>query len=782
MPPRKKTAHPRRRNNAPRKSPRSRRPSNWRRYAPRTAALLAVLLVGYVVWLDHAVRHHFEGKRWALPARVFARPLELHAGQPLTPDALQRELELLHYRRVARPQNPGEFRRSDGHFLLHTRGFAFAADAEPAHALSLTLRDGQVQTLSHAVSGEPLALARVEPLLIANIYPVHNEDRLLVRLDEVPPLLVTALLAVEDRQFYEHHGLSPASIARAAIANLRAGRAVQGGSTITQQLVKNFYLSNERTLTRKFNEAIMALLLEWHYEKDAILEAYLNEIYLGQDGARAIHGFGLASEFYFQRRLDRLAPHQVALLVALVKGASYYDPRRHPERALARRNLVLDILHEQGQLTDAELASARGRGLDVVASPPSGVTPFPAYLDVVREQLKRDYREEDLRSEGLFIFTNMDPAIQVAAERAVTTRLQQLEAGHGLSAGSLQAATVVTAAGQGELLAVVGDRDPRYAGFNRALAARRPIGSLIKPAIYLAALSRPADYTLMTRVDDGPLTVTLSADQAWTPGNYDGEHHGEVTLLDALVHSYNVSSARLGLSLGLEEVAGTVRALGVERPINPYPSMLLGAVELSPLEVAQMYQTLAAGGYRAPLRAIRQVMDRNGDTLQRYALEIEEAADPAATYLVTTALHEVTRRGTAASLQRLLPEALPVAGKTGTTDDLRDSWFAGYTDSHVAVTWIGRDDNQPTGLTGATGALPVWAQLMGSIPTRPLSPMRPGNVTWVPVDPASGLLAESRCPGAEWVPFVVGSEPTRQADCAAGIGGTIRRWFRGVFD
>lgn len=781
MPPKKKSAKPRRRTGTPRRPSTGRPRSNWRRYALRTAALLAVLLAGYVVWLDYSVRHHFEGKRWALPARVFARPLELHAGQLLTPDALQRELELLHYRHVARPQNPGEFRRSGGHFLLHTRGFAFAADAEPAHALSLTLRDGQVQSLSHAVSGEPLALARVEPLLIANIYPVHNEDRLLVRLEEVPPLLVEALLAVEDRQFYEHHGLSPASIARAAIANLRAGRAVQGGSTITQQLVKNFYLSNERTLTRKFNEAIMALLLEWHYEKDAILEAYLNEIYLGQDGARSIHGFGLASEFYFQRRLDRLAPHQVALLVAIVKGASYYDPRRHPERALARRNLVLDILHEQGRLTDAELASARGRGLDVVDSPPSGVTPFPAYLDVVREQLRRDYREEDLRSEGLFIFTNMDPAIQLAAEQAVQARLSRIEADYRLAAGTLQAATVV-AAGQGELLAVVGDRDPRYAGFNRALTARRPIGSLIKPAIYLEALSRPEDYSLMTRVDDGPLTVTLSADQAWTPGNYDGEHHGEVTLLDGLVNSYNVSSARLGLALGLDAIAGRVRALGVDRPINPYPSMLLGAVELSPLEVTQMYQTLAAGGYRAPLRAIRQVMDRNGDTLQRYALEIEEAADPAATYLVTTALHEVTRRGTAASLQRLLPAALPVAGKTGTTDDLRDSWFAGYTDSHVAVTWIGRDDNQPAGLTGATGALPVWAELMGSIPTRPLSPLRPGNVTWVPVDPASGLATEAHCPGAEWVPFVVGSEPAGRADCAAGLGGTIRRWFRGVFD
>ncbi|HDP90304.1 MAG TPA: penicillin-binding protein 1B, partial [Thioalkalivibrio sp.] len=541
MPPKKKSAKPRRRTTTARKSSpggRRRPPSNWRRYALRMLALLAVLLAGYVAWLDYSVRQHFEGKRWSLPARVFARPLELHVGQGVSADALQRELELLHYRRVTAPRAPGEYRREGDQLTLYTRGFGFAADTEPAHALSIVLREGQVVALRDAVSGRSVALARIEPLLIANIYPTHNEDRLLVQLDEVPPMLVAALLAVEDRQFYAHHGLSPASIARAAVANLRAGRAVQGGSTITQQLVKNFYLSNDRTLRRKVNEAIMALLLEWHYEKDDILEAYLNEIYLGQDGARSIHGFGLASEFYFQRRLDQLEAHQIALLVGIVKGASYYDPRRHPERALARRNLVLDVLHSQGHLSDAERASSRGRGLDVVDSRPSGVTPFPAYLDVVREQLKRDYREEDLRSEGLFIFTNMDPAIQVAAERAVTTRLQQLEAGHGMSAGSLQAATVVTAAGQGELLAVVGDRDPRYAGFNRALTARRPIGSLIKPAIYLSALARPADYTLVTRVDDGPLEVRLAADQSWTPANYDQTHHGEVTLLDALVHSY----------------------------------------------------------------------------------------------------------------------------------------------------------------------------------------------------------------------------------------------------
>ena len=744
-------------------------------------ALLLVLFAGYVVYLDYSVRTHFEGKRWSLPARVFARPLELFEGQQLTAASLERELELLHYRRVLRPQSPGEYRRDKNSFTLYTRGFSFAADTEASHLLTLTLANGELVALRETPTGAPVAIARVDPLLIANIYPQHHEDRLLVQLEEVPELLRQGLLAVEDRHFYEHHGVNPASIARALVANLRAGRAVQGGSTITQQLVKNFYLTNERTLRRKINEAIMAVLLDWHYEKDEILEAYMNEIYLGQDGARSIHGFGLASQFYFQRRLDQLEKHQVALLVAIVKGASYFDPRRHPERAKERRNLVLEVMHREGYLTDAQLAASKGRGLDVVAEAPSGVTPFPAYLEVVRAQLQRDYREEDLRSEGLFIFTTMDPGVQVAGEEAIRSRLAQIEGARAAASG-LQAAMVVTTAEQGEIVAVIGDRDPRYAGFNRALAARRPIGSLIKPAVYLTALQQPQQYTLLTRVDDGPLEVRLSQDQLWVPTNYDDLSHGEVTLLDALVNSYNISTARLGLSMGLESVAATVHALGIEHPINPYPSMLLGAVDLTPLEVSQMYQTIAAGGYQTPLRAIRQVMDRNGQVLQRYPFTVRETVDPGATYIVTTALNEVTRRGTARALQQLLPERLQVAGKTGTTNDLRDSWFAGYTGSHLAVVWVGRDDNAPTGLTGASGALPVWADLMRNIPTRPLAPSRPENVTWVLVDPETGLAAESYCPGAEWVPFIVGSEPTEKAPCAAGVGGAIKRWFKGIFD
>lgn len=773
-----------------RRKGKSRRRTTARRPRRLWRALFGVVLVGllgagvYTAYLDYEIRSQFEGKRWSVPARVFARPLELYPGRSLEKARFLRELQLLHYRRGDAIRG-GEFREQGGRIHVSTRGFPFADGVEPPRRLVVEIRDGEVAALTDLETGQPATLARLEPVLIANIYPRHGEDRVLVRLDDVPSLLVDAVIAVEDRRFHEHHGLDFYAIGRAALANLRAGRTVQGGSTITQQLVKNFFLTQDRTLRRKVNEAVMAVLLEWRYEKPEILEAYFNEVYLGQDGDRAIHGFGLASQFYFQRGLNELGPDELALLVAMVRGPSYYDPRRRPERARARRNLVLDQLEEQGGLSPEAADRARARPLGVSIRPPSGVTPFPAFLDLVRAQLRRDYRERDLQSEGLLIFTTHDPGIQLATESAVSQRLAQIERSRGLAPGSLQTGVVVSAVDSGEVLAVVGDRDPRHAGFNRALNARRPVGSLVKPAVYLAALSRPSEYTLATLLDDGPLTVTLDDGSEWIPRNYDREHHGLVPAMEALVHSYNISTARLGLAVGLNRVIDQMRRLGVERRLAPYPSLLLGAVELSPLETAHMYQSLAAGGFETPLRAIREVVDRDGRLLQRYPLDVRQAADPAAVYLVTAALHEVTRRGTGAALRGLLPENLPVAGKTGTTGDNRDAWFAGYAGDYLAVVWVGRDDNAPMGLSGTSGALPLWAELMGGISRRGLEPVRPDGVEWLLIDPANGLRAVEGCEGALWMPFIEGSAPPGVSPCADGVPAAVRRsfrWFRGLFD
>lgn len=779
------------RNRSPRKKPR-RRGGQRRRGRRRTHSrligilrhprlwltllILALLLSAYVLYLDRQVRSQFEGKRWALPAHVYARPLELFPNQALSQAQFRAELDLLGYRPVSRPMTAGSYTQSGGAFVLVTRPFQFWDGSEPSRKLRLEFADGKLLGIWQAQTGDAIDLVRLEPALIGNIYPTHagnakNEDRVLVKLSEVPPLLISALLAVEDREFYSHHGISPRSIARAMLANLQAGRTVQGGSTLTQQLVKNFFLSNERTLWRKFNEAIMALLLEWHYDKDEILEAYINEIYLGQDGRRAIHGFGLASQFYFGQSLQKLQPQQIALLVALVKGPSYYDPRRRPLRARERRDLVLQLLNQQGKLSATRYARAVEQPLQVVAQNSTRVSRVPAFIDLVRRQLRRDYSETDLNSEGLRIFTTLDPVTQHKAEQTLSLQLERLQR-QGADA-DLQGASVVVDVDNGEVLAVVGGRDPRFAGFNRALDAVRPVGSLIKPAVYLTALMQPQHYTLATLLDDGPLEVDLGGGNLWQPQNFDHQSHGvqnHVLLYDALANSYNLATARLGLELGVPAVIDTLRGLGIQRPVRDYPALLLGAVSLSPLEVAQMYHTLAAGGFRTPLRAIRAVLTAQGQPLQRYPLTVTPAFDSQSIFLINTALRGVVEEGTGRTVQSRLPDDLVVAGKTGTTDDLRDSWFAGFGGNRLAVVWLGLDDNRPAGLTGARGALRVWGDLMSRLAVHSLSTLPPEGITLDWIDHSTGLRVEADCPQGVSLPFITGSEPQQMTPCEGRDG------------
>ncbi len=728
--------------------------------------LLALGLGGalYMVYLDQVVRVSFEGKRWALPARVFARPLELFAGRPLSADSLQAELELLGYARTRHPDRPGSYSHYKGRFLLRTRAFRFHDGPQPSHYLELRVRDGAVASLKQAGDGRDLDLVRLDPALIANIYPSHNEDRILVRRKDLPELLVRTLLEVEDRHFHRHHGVDPVAILRALWSNLRAGRVVQGGSTLTQQLVKNFYLSSERSLTRKVNEALMSLLLDYRYDKEQILEAYANEIYLGQDGRRSINGFGLASRFYFNRPLEELELHQVALLVGMIKGPSYYNPRRHPQRAKKRRDLVLDIMQERGVIDarQAQQARAASLGVSVKGGRPAGR--YPAFMDLVRKQLRRDYREEDLRSEGLRIFSTLDPLVQSRAEQAVRERLKAMERRKGTD--ELEAAAVVAAVDNGEVLAVIGARRSGYSGFNRALEASRPVGSLIKPLYYLKALQQSARYTPVTLLRDEPLSLKDRDGKRWTPSNFDGKSHGKVPLYLALARSYNLASVNLGRELGLPAVVRHLKQLGLEQPLRPLPSMLLGAVEMSPLDVTQLYQVLASGGFRTPLRAVREVLDVDGRSLNHYPLQVQQVADPGAVYLLNWNLRQVVEQGSGRGLNDLLPAQLSVAGKTGTTNDYRDSWFAGFGGDKVATVWVGRDDNKSTGLTGASGAMRVWGDIMARSDSVALDLQPPRGVRMHWVQPQSGLASAGGCPGAEQVPFLAGTAPAGRASCA----------------
>jgi len=751
---------------------------SWKGLLLKLVLVCVLLGVGLVVYLDAWVTDKFEGKRWSLPAQVYARPLELYVGQQLDLRDVQAELNMLGYRKRYQLGKPGQYVNSGGRLDIYTRSFRFWSETAPAQRVSLRVRNGVVISLS--VDDADIGLFSLEPLLVGGIYPAHNEDRLLIQLENVPQFLIDALVAVEDKNFYSHYGVSPKSIARALWVNAKAGRAVQGGSTLTQQLVKNFYLTSDRSLVRKGAEAIMAVLLDAHYGKDDILEAYLNEVYLGQAGRRAVHGFGLGSQYYFGRAISELKLHQAALLVSLVKGPSYYNPRRHPARALARRNLVLGMLAKAGMVTEREAQLAKAMPLDVAARSSYSEAVYPAYVDLVKRQLRRDYRAEDLTSEGLRVFTSLDPLVQRDAEQAMTATAARLKHQHGKKLDKLEGAMVVTSTDTGEVLALVGGKDSKYSGFNRALDAVRPVGSVLKPAVYLTALSQPQRYQLTTLLDDSGVSIELENGDLWQPLNADKKDHGQVPLHHALAHSYNQATARLGMELGLPSVMQTIKNLGVERPLPAYPSVMLGAVGLSPLEVAAMYQTIAAGGFDTPLRAILAVSTAEGEPLNRYPLQLEQKVDSDAVHLLYYALQETMREGTGRSVYNSLPENLSIAGKTGTTDDLRDSWFAGFTGDRLAVVWLGSDDNTPLGLSGSSGALKVWQSLMLRINPQSFVGTVPENINYQWVDDETGLLSARLCKGARQVPFIKGSEPHKKSGCAPGLermGDWIKSWF-----
>lgn len=712
------------------------------------------------------------GALWAIPARVYARPLELYVGASLTPEQLKAELTLLNYTAVDDITRLHQYKQADNVIEYYADAFTFwDATLAPRH-MKITFSGGAISKIENLTTLEEVILERLEPQRMASIYPSHNQDRILVHLEDVPEILIDSLMAVEDQNFWKHPGIDPKGIARSIYVTFIARTGYQGASTLTQQFIKNHYLSNDKTLSRKFKEMLMALVLEHYSSKEAILEGYLNEIYLGQDGQRAIHGFGLASEYYFGKDLQDLGLHEIALLVALVREPGNADPLRHPEYALARRNLILDVLEQRGLINQIDNELAKSLPLDVDTSQKqSDRIRYPAFVDLVFQQLNQLYSQEDLTKEGLNIFTTLDPQIQHQAQSALSEGLSVLEKRHGLKTDFLQSASVVINSHTGEILALVGSRVAGEQGFNRAVSAKRQVGSLIKPAVYLSALEYPQLYTLASIIDDSELTYRSGSGQSWSPKNYSKRNQGNVMLMDALIKSYNIPTARIALDLGIDDIIGTLRRLGAREDLPPYPSLSLGAVEMTPLEMAQIYETFANGGYYTPLRSIREITTQDGEVVNRFAMSSVKAIESTPYYLLVRTLQEIPRRGTAASMKEKISPELNIAGKTGTTDDYRDSWFAGFSGNLLNVVWVGNDQNKPTKLSGSTGALRIWMDIMRQLPLEPLNLRQPEGIVTRTIDKSTGLLAGGFCDSNEVVelPFIQGSEPTSYNDCGIVI-------------
>ncbi|MEF3088267.1 bifunctional glycosyl transferase/transpeptidase [Raoultella scottii] len=719
------------------KGKKPRRKRTWLWLLVKLGIVVAVLVAAYGVYLDQKIRSRIDGKVWELPAAVYGRMVNLEPDMQVSKNEMVRLLNATQYRQVSAMTRPGEYTVQANSIEMIRRPFDFPDSKEGQVRARLTFDGDRLETIENMENNRQFGFFRLDPRLITMLQSANGEQRLFVKRSGFPDLLVDTLLATEDRHFYEHDGISLYSIGRAVLANLTAGRTVQGASTLTQQLVKNLFLSSERSYWRKANEAYMALIVDARYSKDRILELYMNEVYLGQSGDNEIRGFPLASLYYFGRPVEELSLDQQALLVGMVKGASIYNPWRNPKLSLERRNLVLRLLQQQNVIDQElyDMLSARPLGVQ----PRGGViSPQPAFMQMVRQELQAKLGDKVKDLSGVKIFTTFDSVAQDAAEKAATEGIPALKKQRKLP--DLETAMVVVDRYTGEVRAMVGGAEPQFAGYNRAMQARRSIGSLAKPATYLTALSQPNQYRLNTSIADAPVTIRLSNGQTWSPQNDDRRFSGQVMLVDALTRSMNVPTVNLGMALGLPAVIDTWVKLGAPKDqLSPVPAMILGALNLTPIEVAQAFQTIASGGNRATLSALRSVIAEDGTVLYQSYPQAERAVPAQAAYMTLWTMQQVVQRGTGRQLGAKYP-GLHLAGKTGTTNNNVDTWFAGIDGSQVTITWVGRDNNQPTKLYGASGAMSIYQRYLANQTPTPLVLTAPEDVVDMGVDSSGNFV------------------------------------------
>ncbi|MCP4003013.1 MAG: PBP1A family penicillin-binding protein [bacterium] len=751
-------------------------------------ALIAVLagsfwLRNWAAELEERVEARFQGRLFALPSKIYSGPLLLYPEVDVGRVGLLERLERMNYH-VAGSAQPsvGEYVVGPESIEVNRRPFEYPHRSDPGGRILLQLDDRARVLAMFDSEGREHATVEIEPELIAQLRGEAREDRRVVALDEISPLLIEAIIEVEDSAFYEHNGLHLWRIAGALFANLRAGHVVQGGSTLTQQLVKNFYLTREQTLSRKFTEAAMALLLERNHDKSEILEAYLNEIYMGQRGSIAVHGMAEAAHYYLAKNVRDLSLADAALLASIIKGPNRYSPQRHPERALKRRNLVLRVLFENQRIPRETYESAIALDLGVHDFP-SSPNPSPYFVEFLRQDLARVYGDAILRSEGMSIYTTLDARLQRAANRAVRDGLRSLETGFPeleRPDSPLQAAVVAIAPRTGDILAMVGGRDYASTQFNRATQAHRQPGSVFKPIVALAGLAAnggPPHFTLASTLEDEPLVLELPNGE-WAPENYDGEYRGPVSLRRAIEESLNVPVARMGIAVGPERVIETARRMGIESPLDPLPSIALGAFEITVLEAARAYSVLASGGVVPELRSYTEIVHVDGRVLERQDRNFVQAFEPAEVYLVTSALNGAVERGTGRRLRQLGFKG-PLAGKTGTSSDFRDAWFIGFTPDLVIAVWVGFDDGKSLGVPGSVAALPIFARVLEAARGKEGSAefLEPPGIERIEINRETGLRAGLNCPGEAEL-FLAGSAPDDYCGGGPNPVDRVFEWLR----
>lgn len=699
-------------------------------------ALLGTCCVGlYGIYLDGKIRSKMDGQVWQLPAEVYSRIESIRIDDNLTLEQVKLALLDNGYREVSLIATPGDFKIDGENLVLLRRAFQFPETPEAQRVLRLRFVGDKLARIEDLVQFKEVSEFRLDPKLIAMLHSDNDEERQALRLQEYPRLLIDALLLTEDKRFYQHEGISPLGIARAFLTNYQAGKTVQGGSTLTQQLVKNLFLSNEKTLVRKINEALMSLILDFRYDKNHILETYLNEIYLGQNGSYQIHGFALASQFYFGRPIQEISLNQIALLVGMVKGPSLYNPWKNPEGAIERRNVVLRVLLEH-KVINEELYGLLSKQPLGVKEKGNIYRQQPAFMHALNMDIKNELGEnKSALLSGAKIFTTLDRKQQRSAEMAVINGVAELE-NSDKKIKDLQSAIVVAEYKTGKVRAIVGGVQTQYAGFNRAIQTKRQIGSLVKPSIYAIALSDPQNFRLNTPIKNQPITITVKGGQPWTPRNYDRRFSGSVMLMDALVRSLNIPTVNIGMKIGLKNVIAKQKEMGWDNAeIPPYPATLLGSYSISPYDVTKSYQVIANAGLKAPLTTIEAIISPNGEMIYQPDLVKtgKQVLPEEAAIQTLYAMQQVVERGTARSLQTDFAN-LHLAGKTGTTNNARDTWFVGIDGENVATVWLGKDNNGDTHLTGSSGALKVYKEYLARAEPTVLKLPKSSHIQWVGIN------------------------------------------------
>ncbi|HUP64311.1 MAG TPA: PBP1A family penicillin-binding protein [Thermoanaerobaculia bacterium] len=748
--------------------PRRRRPSRkttFRILAWGSLSIL-VLFVALGLWVYIEAVRTFEVRRVSLPTRVFTDKVTLVSGAPVGAEELGEKLRRLGYRETDSVDQPGTFQRGEEGWRIHIRAFDHPEGDQEAQLVTVTTTKDGIETVTVADGSGTAAL---EPELLTSIMGDQLENRSPVPLDAIPQHVIDAVVVAEDVRFFAHPGVDPIGIFRALMRNIRSGGASEGGSTLTQQLVKNYYLTNERTMRRKIVEAFMALMLDAKYSKKEIVEAYLNDIYLGRDRSISILGVGQASRFYFGKPVTEATISEAAVLAGMIPSPNNFSPFANAEKSKERRDLVLRQMRRNGKITEEQLRVALNQPLpEKPTRQASGLGSIPYYVDRVLQEIRRDYGIEEVEGRGLQIYTAIDLEWQEAAAKQVEANLARLEEGNRRLRNRdepLQGAAIAVDVATGEIRALVGGRNYEVSQFNRATSAKRQVGSLFKPFVAVAAfepsLSRQ-NITPATLVNDARFVLERRYSKDWSPRNYEGHYYGVVTVRQALEKSMNSAFVRLGLSSGVDSVIKTASVLGVDTEMADNPALILGAVEVPPVQMAEAYTTLARMGSRLPLRTIRFVTDEDGDAVASGRIDPVQVFPARDVYLAVHLMEGVMNRGTGAG-SRALGFRKTAAGKTGTTNDQRDAWFIGFTPDTLALTWIGFDSNQPVGISASDSAVPMWARLMTEITAGRESrdfPV-PGGMVFAEVDATSGGLVTPQCPGNQVVQeaFKAGTEP-----------------------